>query len=52
MQVFVKLNLPLPRFIRKIIARRILLGTYHYDRTLMETARLAGEEYSTLAAQD
>lgn len=52
MHVFVRLNLALPRFMRKLIARRVMLDTYHYDKTLMETARLAGDEYSTQAPQD
>jgi hypothetical protein len=45
MYVFIKLNLPLPRPVRKWLARRILIGTHHYDQTIMAMARLAGEEY-------
>jgi hypothetical protein len=52
MTVFVRLNFPFPRFVRKIVARRVMLDTHHYDKTLMETARLAGEEYFALAAKD
>lgn len=51
MTVFIKLNFPLPRFIRKWIARRVLLGTHHYDKTLMETARLAGVHYLAITNQ-
>lgn len=52
MHVFVKLNLALPRFIRKRIARWIMLDTHHYDQTLLETARLVGEQYLAVATQD
>lgn len=45
LHVFVALNLPLPRLIRRMAARRIMLDTHHYDRTLMESARLAANEY-------
>jgi len=45
MHVLIKLNFPLPRFARKIMARRLMLDTHHYDRMLMETARMAGEQY-------
>jgi hypothetical protein len=45
MQVLMKLNFPMPRFIRKLMARRILLDTHHYDQVLMDTARLSGEQY-------
>jgi hypothetical protein len=52
MHVFVKLNFPLPRLVRKLMARRIMLGTHHYDKLLTNTAKLAGEEYSALAGKD
>jgi hypothetical protein len=47
LHVLVKLNIPLPRFVRRIMGRRIMLDTYHYDQTLRDTAKLAGEEYRT-----
>ena len=52
MSVFVKLNFPLPRFVRKVMAHRIMLDTYHYDETLKETAKRAGAEYFALANRD
>lgn len=52
MHVFVKLNFPLPRLVRRIMARRIMLDTHHYDQTLLKAAKLAQEEYSALADQD
>lgn len=47
MRVLVKLNVPLPHFVRRWMARRILLGTYHYDQMLLDTAKVAGEQYRT-----
>lgn len=52
MHVFVKLNFPLPRLVRKLMARRIMLDTHHYDKLLMNTAKLAGEEYFALAGKE
>jgi hypothetical protein len=52
MHVLVRLNLPLPGIVRKVVARRILLDTHHYDRVLMEAARLAGEGYVAAAGQE
>jgi hypothetical protein len=52
LHVFVKLILPLPRFVRKLIARRIMLSSMHYDELLMQSAKLAGEEYFSLAGRD
>jgi hypothetical protein len=49
MYVLIKLNFPLPRLVRKLIARRVLLGTHHYDKVLMDTARLASEQYLAAA---
>jgi hypothetical protein len=45
MCILIQLNFPLPRFVRKLIARRVLLGTHHYDKVLMDTAKLAAEQY-------
>ena len=49
LQVLVKLNIPLPRFARKLLARRILLDTHHYDQMLIEAARRAGGQYQAVA---
>ncbi len=45
MHVLILLNLPLPRFARRMMAKRILLNTHHYDQVLMNSAKLAGEQY-------
>jgi hypothetical protein len=50
MHVLVLLNLPLPRFARKVLVKRTLLGRYRYYHMLMDTAKQAGEQY--LAAAD
>jgi hypothetical protein len=52
MQVLIKLNFPLPHFVRKLMARRVLLDTHHYDRVIMEAARLAGENYRVAMSQE
>jgi hypothetical protein len=52
MQVLIRLDFPLPRFVRKLMARRVLLDTHHYDRTLMDTAKLAGENYRAAAGSE
>lgn len=41
-----KVYLPLPRFLRQIMARMVILGQMHYDQALRQAAQLAGEEYS------
>lgn len=52
MYVFVKLNFPLPRFVRKLMAHRIMLDTHHYDEMLKETAKRAEAEYFARPDQD
>ena len=52
LHVLVKVNLPLPHPVRKWIAKRILIGTHHYDQAVMQAAKLAGDEYLTVANQD
>lgn len=39
-----QVHMPLPRFIRRILAKIILVYQMKYDRLLQEAARLAGEE--------
>jgi uncharacterized protein YndB with AHSA1/START domain len=41
-----RMHLPLPRPLRKIIARMILLNQFKYDQLVKGAARLAGEEYT------
>lgn len=50
MYVLVRLNLPLPRYARKILARRVMLDMHHYDQTLRGAAKPAAEDY--LATRD
>jgi hypothetical protein len=52
LHVFARLVLPLPRFVRKILARRILLHSMKYDQLLMQAAKLAGEEYLATASRE
>ena len=43
---FSKVHLPLPRPLRRVAARMILLNTFKYDQLVQKAAQLAGEEYS------
>jgi hypothetical protein len=43
---FSQVHLPLPRPIRRIVARAILINKFKYDEAVRKAARLAGEEYS------
>jgi hypothetical protein len=52
LHVLIKLHFPLPGFVRKIMARRVLLETHHYDRVIMDTARLAGEQYQAAVSRE
>jgi hypothetical protein len=52
LHIFVKLHFPLPRLVRKLMARHIMIATHHYDQMLMQTAKLAGEQYLALAGKD
>lgn len=52
LHVLAKIVSPLPRFLRKLIARRVVLGSMHYDKLLMQAAKLAGEEYLALAGRE
>jgi uncharacterized protein YndB with AHSA1/START domain len=40
-----RFHLPLPRWLRRIVARQVILRQVKYDRLMAEAARLAGEEY-------
>lgn len=42
---FARLHLPLPRPIRRIVARAMLLNKFKYDQAVQKAAQLAGEEY-------
>lgn len=42
---FSKVHMPLPRPIRRVIARIIILNNFKYDQLVQKAAQLAGEEY-------
>ena len=42
---FMQVHVPVPHFLRKVIARMMILGKMHYDQALLQAAQLAGEEY-------
>jgi hypothetical protein len=52
LHVFMNVIMPLPRFLRKMIARRVVLRSMQYDKLLMQAAKLAEEEYSAAAGRD
>ena len=52
LHVLIKLHFPLPGFVRKLMARRVLLDIHHYDLVIMDTARLAGEQYQAAVSRE
>jgi len=48
---FSRVYLPLPRALRRIVARMILLNKYKYDQLVRKAAQLAGEEYKSLNSE-
>jgi hypothetical protein len=38
--------LPLPRWLRRVVARMMVLNKMKYDKMMADAARLAGQEYS------
>ena len=52
LHVYMQVIMPLPRFVRRILARRVVLNSMQYDKLLMQAAKLAGEEYFAVAAKD
>ncbi|MGZ9166653.1 MAG: hypothetical protein ACXW4U_15890, partial [Anaerolineales bacterium] len=45
LQDIMQIHLPLPRFIRRVIVRMIMVHQYKYDQLLHKAAQLAAEEY-------
>jgi hypothetical protein len=41
-----QVHLPLPRFLRRMMARYVLVHQMKYDQLLAKAARLAGEDYN------
>jgi hypothetical protein len=42
---YCRIHMPLPRAVRKVIARMVLLKQFRYDQLLHEAAQMAGEEF-------
>jgi hypothetical protein len=45
LHVYMQVIMPLPRFVRRIFARRVVIHSMQYDKLLMQAAKMAGEEY-------
>jgi hypothetical protein len=43
---FAQIHLPLPKPLRRVIARMIILNRFKYDQAVRKAAQLAGEEYN------
>jgi len=41
-----QLHMPMPGFLRRIMARMVILGQHHYDDGLRHAAQMAGEEFT------
>lgn len=48
---FARLHMPLPRPLRRMVARFIFLNRYKYKQLLQKAAQLAGEEYRAMNAE-
>lgn len=44
---FSQVHFPLPRWVRRIIARMIFINKFKYDQLVVKAARMAGEEYKS-----
>ena len=49
---FSRVHLPLPRSIRRVIARISILNNFKYDQLVQKAAQLAGEEYKRSSPSD
>src|SRR5215211_3882399 len=49
---FSKIHLPLPRPVRRVIARMLFINKYKYDQLVRKAAQLAGEEYQRSSPLD
>ncbi len=52
LHIYMQVIMPLPRFVRRILARRVVLKSMKYDKLLMQAAKLAGEEYFAVTSRD
>jgi hypothetical protein len=46
-----QVHMPLPRFLKRLLARIVILGQMHYDQHLRQAAKLAGEEYNKATSE-
>ena len=46
-----QIHMPMPRFMRRIMARIVILGQHHYDEGLQKAAQLAGEEFAKVKSE-
>ena len=46
-----RLHLPLPRPLRRILARAIIINKMKYDRRMQKAAMLAGEAYKSVESE-
>jgi Protein of unknown function (DUF2652) len=44
-----RMHMPLPRFVRKILARMVIIGQHHYDQALRVATQMAEEEFKKAA---
>jgi class 3 adenylate cyclase len=44
-----QVHMPMPRFLRRMMARYVILNQHHYDQALQEAARLARESFMSAA---
>jgi hypothetical protein len=41
-----QLHMPVPRFIRRALAKIVIIGQHHYDEGIRKAALLASEEFA------
>ena len=41
-----KMEMPIPRFVRRIMAKYVLINQHHFDEKMKDAARMAGEEFA------
>ena len=52
LHIYMQVIMPLPRFARRILARRVILKSMQYDKLLMQAAKLAEEEHLAAAGRE
>jgi hypothetical protein len=46
-----QVHMPLPRFLRRLMARMVILGQMHYDKLLRDAAQMAGDEFQRATSE-